>query len=118
MRLLGDENLPARVVAGLRQAGHDVLWIGELQPGISDVAVAALAHAERRILITQDKDFGELAMSGALVSELVVVLLRFDPPAPAPMLATLAELLPQVERDASALWVADGLRTRRRQFRT
>lgn len=116
MLLLADENLPARVVAGLRHGGHDVRWISEHQCGIADTAVADIAVAEGRIIITQDKDFGELAMKGALSRDLVVILLRFDPPLPGPILTALADLLPQVAGDSAAVWVTDGKRFRRRPF--
>jgi predicted nuclease of predicted toxin-antitoxin system len=61
MRLLANENIPLGAVVALRIYGHDVLWIREISPGITDVEVMALGHREERILVTFDKDFGELA---------------------------------------------------------
>lgn len=61
MRLLANENIPLDAVEALRVGGHDVLWIREEVPGSTDIEVMALAHSEGRILITFDKDFGELA---------------------------------------------------------
>jgi predicted nuclease of predicted toxin-antitoxin system len=61
MRLLANENIPLDAVEALRVTGHDVLWIREEAPGSTDIEVMALAHKEERILITFDKDFGELA---------------------------------------------------------
>ena len=60
MRFLADENLEAPVVLALRGLGHDVLEVGVRAPGIEDEEVIALARRENRILITHDKDFGEL----------------------------------------------------------
>jgi len=61
VRFLADENLEAAVVQALRESGHDVLEVGTHRPGIDDDEVASLARRERRILVTHDKDFGELA---------------------------------------------------------
>lgn len=61
MRLLANENIPLDAVEALRVGGHDVLWIREEVPGSTDTEVMALALREGRILITFDKDFGELA---------------------------------------------------------
>ena len=60
MRLCANENIPEDCVLRLRQEGHDVLWIREAAPGSPDEAVLALAAADDRLLITYDKDFGEL----------------------------------------------------------
>jgi predicted nuclease of predicted toxin-antitoxin system len=60
MKLLADEGVDAAIVARLRLDGHDVLSIAELTPGITDNAVLELANGEERVLLTADKDFGEL----------------------------------------------------------
>jgi len=60
VRLLVDEGVDARVVTRLRADGHDVTHIAELSPGIGDDAVLAMANTEDRLLLTADKDFGEL----------------------------------------------------------
>jgi predicted nuclease of predicted toxin-antitoxin system len=43
-------------------AGHDVTWAGDWSEDPGDEAILARAHAEQRILVTLDKDFGELAI--------------------------------------------------------
>lgn len=60
MKLLADEGIDAAVVARLRSAGHEVTYIAELDPGIDDEQVLTLATAEAAVLLTADKDFGEL----------------------------------------------------------
>lgn len=60
MRLCADENIPEDAVARLRQGGHDVLWIREASPGSPDTAILTRAFAGGRLLISFDKDFGEL----------------------------------------------------------
>jgi predicted nuclease of predicted toxin-antitoxin system len=48
------------LVASLRAVGHDVLYVAETAAGLNDVDVIALAAREKRILLTEDKDFGDL----------------------------------------------------------
>ena len=61
MRFLADENFPGDAVEALRRSGHDVLWIRTEKPGCADAEVLAMAAGEQRIILTFDKDFGELA---------------------------------------------------------
>jgi predicted nuclease of predicted toxin-antitoxin system len=62
MRLLANENIPLSAV-GPPEPVDDVLWIREKSPGITDIEVMELGHREKRILVTFDKDFGELVFS-------------------------------------------------------
>src|ERR1700752_1968250 len=50
----------------LQAAGHDVLWTGDLAQDPGDEDILAQAHREQRVLITLDKDFGELAIRRSL----------------------------------------------------
>jgi hypothetical protein len=61
MRLLADENVPGPLVRALVESGCDVAWVRTVSPGVSDPEVLALAMQEKRILLTFDKDFGEIA---------------------------------------------------------
>jgi predicted nuclease of predicted toxin-antitoxin system len=83
MRILANENVPGDAVAGLRGHGHDVAWIREDAPGSPDPVVLARAQAESRILVTFDKDFGELAYRQRLPASCGVILFRFAVPSPA-----------------------------------
>jgi len=56
VRWLADECVAAR----LREAGHDVTYMAEIAPAATDPAAIARAHHEGRLLLTEDKDFGEL----------------------------------------------------------
>jgi predicted nuclease of predicted toxin-antitoxin system len=60
MKFLADENMDVAIVERLRQDGHQVWYVVEMDPGIPDDEVLALANREGAILITADKDFGEL----------------------------------------------------------
>jgi predicted nuclease of predicted toxin-antitoxin system len=76
MRFLANENFPGDAVAALRDRGHDVTWIRTDSPGISDPVVLARAQAELRILLTFDKDFGELAFRSKLPANIGIILFR------------------------------------------
>lgn len=73
---LADENFPLDAVVAIRNAGYDVAWVMADSPGIDDLAVLARAQAEDRILLTFDKDFGELAFRRRLPSTSGVILFR------------------------------------------
>ena len=61
MRFLLDQSTDARLLAYLRRLGHDALRVGgDLPPGLPDTDVLAQATKSRRILVTDDRDFGEL----------------------------------------------------------
>lgn len=78
MLWLADECVTVSLVRELRGAGHDVLYIAEFAASLSDVEVVALAFREGRLLLTADKDFGELVFRrGQTVPGLI--LLRIDP---------------------------------------
>lgn len=62
MRWLADECVAAPLVGRMRAAGHDVLYMAELMPGATDTDVALRARAEGRLLLTEDKDFGEIVI--------------------------------------------------------
>jgi predicted nuclease of predicted toxin-antitoxin system len=60
VRLVADESVEGPTVYALRDAGHAVLYIAETSPGIEDAEVLSIAHSEQALLLTADKDFGEL----------------------------------------------------------
>ena len=60
MRFLVDESAGVAVVGYLRSAGHDVLAVAETMPQADDPDILARAESENRVLVTNDKDFGEL----------------------------------------------------------
>jgi predicted nuclease of predicted toxin-antitoxin system len=78
VRWLADECIAAALVAWLRGAGHDVFYVGEAAAGISDAEVILLAMNENRLLLTDDKDFGDLIFRGRS-SVSGAVLMRIDP---------------------------------------
>ena len=87
MRLCANENVPELCVERLRREGHDVLWIRDSAPGSADDAVLALAAREGRLLLTLDKDFGELVFRRGAQASRGVILFRI----PQPSAAAVAE---------------------------
>jgi predicted nuclease of predicted toxin-antitoxin system len=59
---LADENVPSAIIARLRALGLTVQAVAETRAGISDFEVLAAAGKAGLVLITQDQDFGELAI--------------------------------------------------------
>ncbi len=80
MRFLANENFPFDAVEALRQAEHNVTWIRTDAPGITDLEVLQSAQAEARILLTFDKDFGELAFRAKLPASIGIILFRISAP--------------------------------------
>lgn len=93
MRFLANENFPGAAVNVLEAAGHDVVWVRTAAPGIDDPTVLAWAVREERILLTFDKDFGELARAAALPATCGVVLLRMPMPKPSDVGQRIADLI-------------------------
>ena len=62
MKLLLDTCVWGGAADALLAAGHDVRWMGESEPDPGDEAIMRMAYAEDRVLVTLDKDFGELAI--------------------------------------------------------
>ena len=76
MRFLADENFPGDAVTSLRTSGQDVLWIRTDAPGITDQDVLSRSLEDARVLLTFDKDFGELAWRCGLPATCGIVLFR------------------------------------------
>lgn len=60
MKLLADESVDGAIVDRLRQQGHDLVYVAELSPNMSDDQVLQLANERDALLVTADRDFGEL----------------------------------------------------------
>ena len=78
MKWLANENFPRAAVLALQAIGEEVVWIRDTTPGITDVEVLSRVMTEERILITFDKDFGELAYRSKLPATCGIVLFRIS----------------------------------------
>ena len=91
MNLVADEGVDRPVVERLRQEGHDVVYVAELSPGVPDEGVLQEANARSAVLLTADKDFGELVFRQGLVHS-GVILVRLAGLANATKAAIVAEV--------------------------
>ena len=78
IQVLADENIPSGLVTVLRQQAIQAIYVSELDPGLSDLAVLDLALERNCCLLTEDHDFGELIFRRHLPCA-GVVLLRLPP---------------------------------------
>jgi predicted nuclease of predicted toxin-antitoxin system len=83
MRLLADENFPLQTIVALTQAGHDVIWARTDLPGTADSALLEIAESQRRVLLTLDKDFWQIAIQRRQpLDSSGVILFRIHPAIP------------------------------------
>jgi predicted nuclease of predicted toxin-antitoxin system len=82
MHFLANENFPVASIRKLRQNGHDVVAVIEVMAGANDRQVMEKAHDESRIILTFDRDYGELVFRHKLPLPAGVVYLRFAPLTP------------------------------------
>ena len=78
MRIIVHENIMPTVISELRKRGHDVLAVKEKMPNSNDEAILAQAQSQGRLVLTHDKDFGELAFRYALPATCGVLLIRLS----------------------------------------
>lgn len=76
MLFLADESCDACMIRALRANGHDVVAVADGNRGASDTTVINLAVGMSRILITEDKDFGQLVFASCH-GHSGVILLRY-----------------------------------------
>lgn len=76
-RFLADENFPASIAARLRNTGHDVKHVADEYAGIPDTKLLRIAVEEDRIILTFDRDFGELIFLRRVRGVRGIVLFRF-----------------------------------------
>jgi predicted nuclease of predicted toxin-antitoxin system len=60
VNLLADESVDRQIIDQLRKDGHSVWYLTEMKPGLTDDEVLQKANQETAILLTADRDFGEL----------------------------------------------------------
>jgi predicted nuclease of predicted toxin-antitoxin system len=78
VRWLIDECVDANLATLLHESGHDVVYMYEIAPREADTEVMNRAERETRLLLTEDKDFGDLVFRQARQVP-GIVLLRIDP---------------------------------------
>lgn len=106
MKIVADESVDGGIVWLLRQEGHDVVYIAELDPGISDEIVLSIASESGVLLVTADKDFGELVFRQQLTHSgvMLIRLAGLSPEAkPNVVAAAIRERGPELENTFSVV---------------
>jgi predicted nuclease of predicted toxin-antitoxin system len=93
MRILAHVNVPRVAVEALRCAGHDLVWALERMATDADFKILATAQLDARIVLTNDKDFGELAVRSGLPASCGVILLRLKGLSPDEVAARTVEAI-------------------------
>jgi predicted nuclease of predicted toxin-antitoxin system len=118
VRLLVDENISRMLVQLLRQQGHDVVWVREEHRGLPDDQLLAIATANGRIVLTEDRDFGYLVIALRQPSVGVVIAEINGLPGTASEVANhVAEVVSKLGADANGwLTVIEPGRVRQRKL--
>jgi predicted nuclease of predicted toxin-antitoxin system len=74
MKFVADEGVDGSLVSLLREAGHDVTYFAETNQSTDDDVILGLANAENRVLITRDKDFGELVFRLKMIHSGIILV--------------------------------------------
>mgnify|MGYP005857755875 CR=1 FL=1 len=117
MKLLANENFPLSSVHLLRKLGYDIKAIGDDDKSVSDKQVIELAIKENRLILTFDKDYGELIFHFGYRPRTGVFFLRLDKYTP----EEPGEIINQILSDESfstenCLTVFDGKTIRQRKY--
>jgi predicted nuclease of predicted toxin-antitoxin system len=73
LRFLADVNIEKPVVDELERMGHNISWVTDLDRYLDDMSIFEIARKERRILLTNDKDFGEIVFRQKLIPTGIVL---------------------------------------------
>jgi predicted nuclease of predicted toxin-antitoxin system len=93
LQFLANENFPLDAVEAARGIGHDVAWMRTDAPGSKDRDVLQRAVSEQRVLLTFDKDFGDLAFQFGLPASCGIVLFRLEASSSAALAALVVAAL-------------------------
>jgi len=83
MRILIDENVPLSVLTWLHATGHDAISASEVGIGDPDRRWLTFAESDQRLILTSDKDFGDLVFRDRRTSFGIILLRLDDLPVPA-----------------------------------
>lgn len=118
MKFLADENFPIPSVLVLREAGHDVQYVGDIAGGTTDEDVVTQANESGRTILTFDSDLGTLAIARNQPVHGGIVYFRlfsYKPDTPALMLLDYLTANPEVDLH-ERITVFDPPRVRQRRF--
>jgi len=74
LKFLVDVGVGEKVEDFLYKSGYDILSVRKLNPRMSDSEIINIAAKDNRIVITMDKDFGELIYNSGLIHKGILLL--------------------------------------------
>jgi predicted nuclease of predicted toxin-antitoxin system len=93
LRILADENVHLEVVRRLRTSGYDVEWVAETAPGSSDPDILRRNDIRELVLITYDRDFGDLIFNQEMPQPNAIIFSRLGRVEPRFVSERIADLL-------------------------
>jgi predicted nuclease of predicted toxin-antitoxin system len=114
MRFVANENIPISSVRQIRAAGHEVLAVTESAPSITDADVLSWATQEAAIVLTFDRDYGELIYRHHAPAPAGIIYFRFQPITPDEPAVQLLDLLVSVETLEGMFTVVERSQVRQR----
>lgn len=118
MNFVADESVDRDIVIAMRACGHRVAYVVEMIPGITDEAVLDLANELQAVLITSDKDFGEIVFRQRRVTAGVVLVRLMALPQETKARLVASELNKHLEELKGAFSVITRSRLRIRKMRS
>jgi predicted nuclease of predicted toxin-antitoxin system len=113
--IIADENLEQYWINLLRKKGIEVFSIRENHPGMTDLEIIEFSKNKKGVLITEDKDFGELVFAYAIQS-FSIIFLRYDQPNYQSVEQNLLQAIGLIEDNSQAIFItvtADKIRIRK-----
>jgi predicted nuclease of predicted toxin-antitoxin system len=114
LRLLVDTSLGLSLEDCVRNSGHDAAFVRDIDPRLPDSAILGLAVRDQRMVVTMDKDSGELVYRAGRGHHGVLLLRMQDQSAAAsaPIVARLLEDYCEMLENHFAVYQGGRLRIR------
>ncbi len=111
MHFLANENIPVASIVLLEKRGYSIVSVGKECPGAKDSDIMKRAHSEKLVILTFDRDYGELIFKKKMASPQGVVYFRFDPATstePAEILIDILSLQKRISHSSISLLLSRG----------
>ena len=117
MKFLANQNFPRPSIIAIRERGYEVVSVSEKYPGITDESIISIASQHDLIILTFDKDYGEIIFKYSKVNPPAVVFFREKGDSPQFAGQTLLSILHSSSiRIVNCFTVIEKDRIRQRQY--
>lgn len=93
-KFLVDHNVPKAVSVFLKRGKHDVRLVRDVDPEMPDLQIVALAIKDKRIIVSNDKDFINLAVK---YSQVDMILFDYFSQQASVRISGLKRVLPEIK---------------------